>query len=178
VHAFQGTRWTVAGEVGRGQGNSHPSICPYGLFRCRDGAVQIACGSEGLWVRLATAFGIDPAGPGMATNRERVAHREQVTATLEAAFADLDLAPLLARLDELGIPAGEVRTLDRVYDWDQTRSQGLVVEVDHPVLGSISVPGPPLRFDDQPYAGGRAEHLAPPSLGQHTDDVLRWLDEA
>ncbi|WP_303665997.1 CoA transferase, partial [Staphylococcus aureus] len=37
VHAFQGTRWTVAGEVGRAQGNHHPSIAPYGLFQCRDG---------------------------------------------------------------------------------------------------------------------------------------------
>ena len=113
----------------------------------------------------------------MATNRERIAHRDEVTAALEAAFADLDLAPLLPRLDELGIPAGEVRTLDRVYDWDQTRSQGLVVEVDHPVLGTIEVPGPPIRFDDHAYAGGRPTHLAPPSLGQHTESVLRWLDE-
>jgi crotonobetainyl-CoA:carnitine CoA-transferase CaiB-like acyl-CoA transferase len=177
VHAYQGTRYTVAGEVGHAQGNHHPSICPYGLFRCRDGAVQIACGSEGLWVRLATAFGLDPAGPGMATNRERVAHRDEVTAALEAAFAEVDLVPLLARLDELGIPAGEVRTLDRVYDWDQTRSQGLVVEVVHPVLGTIEIPGPPIRFDDHLHAGGRSEHLAPPSLGQHTESILRWLDE-
>jgi crotonobetainyl-CoA:carnitine CoA-transferase CaiB-like acyl-CoA transferase len=177
VHAFQGTRYTVAGEVGHAQGNHHPSICPYGLFRCRDGAVQIACGSEGLWVRLASAFGLDPTRPGWATNRARVAHRDEVTAALEAAFAETDLAPLLARLDELGVPSGEVRTLDRVYDWDQTRSQGLVVEVEHPVLGPIEVPGPPIRFDDHAHAGGRSQHLAPPSLGQHTDSVLRWLDD-
>ena len=64
VHAFQGTRWTVAGEVGRAQGNHHPSIAPYGLFHCRDGAVQIAVGSEGLWQRLCEGFGIDPAAEG------------------------------------------------------------------------------------------------------------------
>ena len=66
VHAFQGTRWTVAGEVGRAQGNHHPSIAPYGLFHCRDGAVQIAVGSEGLWRRFCEGFGLDPAadGPG------------------------------------------------------------------------------------------------------------------
>ena len=52
VHAFQGTRWTVAGEVGTAQGNHHPSISPYGLFRCQDGAVQIAVGSEGLWQKF------------------------------------------------------------------------------------------------------------------------------
>jgi len=177
IHAFQGTRYTVAHEVPTPQGNHHPSICPYGLFTCRDGLVQVCCGSQGLWVRLAEGFGIDPATPGFATNRERVANREKVNAALDAAFAEYDLADLLPRLDELGVPAGEVRTLDRVYDWDQTRSQGLVIEVDHPSLGTIELPGPPIRFDDNAYAGGRAEHVAPPTLGQHDESVRTWLDE-
>ncbi|SES47037.1 Crotonobetainyl-CoA:carnitine CoA-transferase CaiB [Pedococcus cremeus] len=177
VHAFQGTRYTVAGEVGKAQGNHHPSITPYGLFECKDGMLQIACGSEGLWVKLATEFGIDPAGEGMATNRERVANREAVNAAVNAAFADRTLAELLTTLDEIGVPAGEVRTLDRVYEWDQTRSQGLVLDIDHPVLGSIEIPGPPIRFDDNAYAGGRSQHLAPPMLGQHNDSVRAWLDE-
>ena len=176
VHAFQGTRYTVAGEVGHGQGNHHPSICPYGLFECSDAMVQIACGSEALWVKLATAFGIDPAGPGLASNRERVARRDEVTQLLNDAFADIALSDLLARLDAVGVPAGEVRTIDRVYDWDQTRSQGLVLDVDHPVLGAIELPGPPIRFDDNAFAGGRAVHAAPPALGQHDESIRKWLD--
>src|SRR5690242_12058421 len=51
VHAFQGTAWTVAGQVGRAQGNHHPPIAPYGLFRCRGGSGQVSCGSESLWRR-------------------------------------------------------------------------------------------------------------------------------
>ena len=78
VHAFQGTRYTVAGEVGAAGGNHHPSICPYGLFTCADGMIQLACGSEGLWVKLAEGFGLDPFAPGFATNRERVGNRELV----------------------------------------------------------------------------------------------------
>jgi len=176
VHAFQGTRYTVAGEVPHAAGNHHPSICPYGLFSCADGMIQLSCGSEGLWVRLATGFGLDPLTPEMATNRERVANRDAVVDVLNAAFADIPLAELLVTMAELGIPAGEVRSLDRVYDWDQTRSQGLVIEVDHPSLGRIEVPGPPLRLDDNSYAGGRSEHLAPPTLGQHNASVRDWLD--
>ena len=102
VHAFQGTRWTVAGEVGRSAGNHHPSISPYGLFHCRDGSVQIAVGSEGLWQRLCAAFGLDPAAEGLATNAERVAARDRVIEVVEAAFADWDAEPLLARLAEVG----------------------------------------------------------------------------
>lgn len=177
AHAFQGTAYTVAGHVGHAQGNHHPALSPYGLFHCADGDVQVACGSESLWVRLAEAFGIDPAAPGMATNRERTANRDRVTATLNEAFSSWRLDDLLPRLDALGIPAGEVRTIDRVYDWDQTRSQGLVLDVDHPILGSIEIPGPPIRLDDNAFAGGRETHLAPPTLGQHNDSVRAWLAE-
>src|SRR3954470_10790889 len=88
VHAFQATRWTVAGEVGRAQGNHHPSISPYGLFHCRDGSVQIAVGSEGLWRRLCEGFGLDPAAPGLATNSERVAHRDRTIRVVEEVFAN------------------------------------------------------------------------------------------
>jgi crotonobetainyl-CoA:carnitine CoA-transferase CaiB-like acyl-CoA transferase len=174
VHAFQGTRYTVAGEVPQGQGNHHPSICPYGLFHCADGLVQIAVGSESLWRTLAKEFDLPAEAPGFASNAARVRNRDAVVAAVDAAFADQPLAELLPRLARVGVPAGEVRRLDRVYDWDQTRSQGLLVEVDHATAGTITLPGPPLRFD----AHAPRTHLAPPTLGQHDASVRRWLDEA
>jgi crotonobetainyl-CoA:carnitine CoA-transferase CaiB-like acyl-CoA transferase len=168
VHAFQGTAWTVAGKVGHAQGNHHPSIAPYGLFACADGSVQLSCGNESLWRRLCAEFGLDPEAPGMATNSERVEHRAEVIALVERAFAGISAAELLARLAAAGIPAGKVRTIDEVYEWDQTLSQGLLVDVEHATLGALRLPGPPLRF----FAAGpdgetettRREHLAPPVL--------------
>jgi crotonobetainyl-CoA:carnitine CoA-transferase CaiB-like acyl-CoA transferase len=177
VHAFQGTRWTVAGEVPVAQGNHHPSICPYGLFRCADGLVQIAVGSEGLWRRFANAFGIDADAPELATNPARVRNSDAVVNLVEGLFADRELADLLPLLDSIGVPAGQVRSIDRTYGWEQLHSQGLLIDVDHPVLGSIRLPGPALRFGENTYAGGREQHLAPPTLGQHNDAVLAWLDE-
>ena len=179
VHAFQGTRWTVAGEVGRAQGNHHPSIAPYGLFHCRGGSVQLSCGSEGLWRRLCAEFGLDADAPGLATNGERVENRERVIALLEDAFADIGAEDLLARLAGAGIPAGKVRTIDEVYGWDQTLSQGLLVDVEHATLGRLSLPGPPLRFFTA-GAGGETEttrrtHAAPPVLGADGDAIRAWL---
>jgi len=175
VHAFQGTRWTVAGEVGHAQGNHHPSIAPYGLFHCRNGSVQIAVGSEGLWRRLCEGFGLDPAAEGLATNSERVAHRERVIEVIEAAFADWDAEPLLARLAETGIPAGKVRTLDEVYAWGQTASRGLLIDVEHSSLGKLILPGPPLRFfgDDGEVT---RQHSAPPTLDQDGAAIRAWLE--
>jgi crotonobetainyl-CoA:carnitine CoA-transferase CaiB-like acyl-CoA transferase len=177
VHAFQGTRYTVAGEVGRAQGNHHPSICPYGLFHCADGAVQLSIGSEGLWRRFCAGFGIDPDADGLASNAQRVANRERVISLLESAFASWSTGELLPRLAEIGVPAGRVRTLDEVYEWDQTRSQGLVVPVEHATLGTVELPGPPLRFfatDGTELT--RTAHAAPPTLGQHDESVREWLD--
>jgi formyl-CoA transferase len=177
VHAYQGTRWTVAGEVPSAIGNQHPSISPYGLFHTADAPVQVACGSEGLWSAFAPVVGLDPDDERFATNRLRVEHRQELSGLIEKALVQQGAEHWLPILAAAGIPAGKVRTVDDVYTWDQTRSQGLVVEVDHPTIGTIELPGPPLRFDDLPYAGGRDTHLPPPRLGEHNAAVLAWLDD-
>ncbi|MEW9871533.1 CaiB/BaiF CoA transferase family protein [Arthrobacter sp. HS15c] len=180
VHAFQGTRTTVAGEVPQAQGNHHPSIAPYGLFACRDGSVQISVGSEKLWVSFAAAFGLDPAAAGFASNADRVRNRAAVIAAVERVFAGYGAAELLAKLNDAGIPAGKVRSLDEVYAWEQVASQGLVVDVEHPLLGKVSLPGPPLRF----FASGDAAettvtaHDAPPLLDEDGQSIREWLGMA
>jgi crotonobetainyl-CoA:carnitine CoA-transferase CaiB-like acyl-CoA transferase len=175
VHAFQGTRWTVAREVPHAIGNHHPSIAPYGLFRTADVPIQIACGNESQWRALAGLLGVDD--DRFSGNQARVGHREELVGVLESALASADAETWLARLAEMGIPAGKVRTLDDVYGWDQTRSQGLVIEVDDPAVGRVELPGPPLRFDGNAHAGDRLEHLPPPRLGEHDESVRAWLDE-
>jgi formyl-CoA transferase len=176
VHAFQGTRWTVAGEVGTAQGNHHASIAPYGLFHCADGTVQIALGSEHLWRRFCAGFDLDPATPGLETNSDRVAHRDRTIAFVEAAFASWTAEDLLDRLAEVGVPAGKVRTLDEVYGWDQVASQGLLTTVEHASLGPLQLPGPPLRFFDRHGDEvTRDRHAAPPTLDEHGSAVRQWL---
>lgn len=173
VHAFQGTRYTVAGEVPRAEGNHHPSMAPYGAFRCKDAIIQVAVGSEGLWRKFAPLVEIEPEDPLFADNAHRVRHRQALVELINDSFADHSVDDLLAQLDKAGVPAGEVRTLERVYQWDQTRSQGLLLDVEHPTLGRITLPGPPLRLD----GGERQHHVAPPTLGQHNESVRAWLAE-
>ncbi|MDN6123674.1 MAG: CoA transferase, partial [Brevibacterium sp.] len=180
VHAFQGTRATVAGQNPEPGGNHHPSLSPYGLFNCQGGAVQISVGNENLWQKFCAAFDIDPATEGMVDNSSRVANRPAVIELIESKFAAYGSDELLAKLADAGIPSGTVRTLEEVYSWDQALSQGLKVSVDHPVLGDIDLPGPPLRFFD---ADGEAEvettrttHEAPPLLNEDAEAIVSWLD--
>lgn len=178
VHSFQGARWTIAQDLPRAQGNHHPSIAPYGLFRTVDGAIQIAVGSQPLWLSLCDVLEIDPRTPGFATNSDRVTNREKLIGIIEEAMATESSAELLARCAAAGVPAGIVRTIDEVYAWEQTRSQGLIIEVDHPALGRIELPGPPLRFFDQDGTERTGtHHAAPPTLGQHNDTIRKWLGE-
>jgi crotonobetainyl-CoA:carnitine CoA-transferase CaiB-like acyl-CoA transferase len=176
VHTFQGTKWTVAGEVPGLSGDHHPSIAPYGMFATGTAPIQIACGSDGLWRALCTALDWDASESGFATNPERVANRDELIARLEASFADEPAEHWLALLAEAGVPAGKVRSMDDVYSWEQTLSQGLLLSVEHATLGSVDLPGSPIRLDDQPHSGGREHHLAPPTLGQHNESVREWLE--
>jgi crotonobetainyl-CoA:carnitine CoA-transferase CaiB-like acyl-CoA transferase len=174
VHAYQGTRWTIAGEVPGLSGSHHPAIAPYGIFATATSPVQVAVGSEGLWQRFAPAIGLDPADPRFAVNRERVAHRDELVAAIEAVFAAEDAEHWLELLLGAGIPVGKVRSIDDVYAWEQTRSQGLLLEVDHPAYGHLTLPGSPLRFEDNPFSGGRPDHRPPPLLDEHGAAVRRW----
>lgn len=177
VHAFQGTRWTVAGEVPGLAGDHHPSISPYGMFASATAPVQIACGSENLWRALCGAFGWDADEPEFATNALRVANRDALTARIEALFATEPAEHWLGALAAAGVPSGKVRSLDDVYSWEQTLSQGLLLTVEHATQGELRLPGSPIRFDDNAHSGGRSEHTAPPTLGQHDAAIRAWLEE-
>ncbi|MGW5236568.1 CaiB/BaiF CoA transferase family protein [Streptomyces nodosus] len=161
IHSFPGTRWTVAGEMPRATGNQHPAIAPYGLFRRAGGELQLTAGSESLWRPVAEVTGLDPDDPRYAGNAE-----------LEAVFSRESAEQWIGRLDAAGVPAGRVRSIDEVYSWEQTRQQGLVLDVEHAALGAVSLPGMPRSFD----GGGRTRHLPPPTLGRHDRSVRDWLD--
>ena len=180
IHAFQGTRATIAGMTPQPGGNHHATLAPYGLFSCRDGAVQISVGNEKMWQRFCEAFDLDAADPRFATNGERFAHRDELISEIEERFAHFDAAPLLEKLAEAGIPAGVVRTLPEVYEWEQALSQGLRITTAHPTIGDIDLPGPPLRFFDADGSGETettvTEHIAPPRLSADEQAIRDWLE--
>jgi crotonobetainyl-CoA:carnitine CoA-transferase CaiB-like acyl-CoA transferase len=123
VHAFQGTRWTIGGQLPRAEGNHHPPIAPYGMFTCKDGAVQMAVGSQSLWLRLCEAFGLDPGDPWFAINDDRARNRTELVELLERTFAATSSERLLDELPAAGIPAGKVRTLEEVYDGTRSKAK-------------------------------------------------------
>jgi crotonobetainyl-CoA:carnitine CoA-transferase CaiB-like acyl-CoA transferase len=174
AHVYQGTAQTVGHVTGQPRGNHHPSLAPYGLFHASDGPIQIAVGTDTQWAALCAVLGIEQAEK-FSTNSLRVTRHGELVEVLNAALASRTSADVLAELETAGVPAGKIRSMDEVYAWDQTRSQGLVIDVDHATLGTIEIPGPALRWFDGSGEITPTRHRAPPTLGQHTDDVLAWL---
>lgn len=168
VHAYQGTRYTIGGEVPQPGGNRHASIAPYGAFTCADGYINIAVGSEGLWRRFAPVAGLDPDDPRYATNRDRVDNYDDLEAAINAAFIGEPVDTWMERLDDAGVPAGRIRTMDEVYAWEQVEHLGLIDRVSHPSAGELELPGAPVRWS----RSGRRPAAPPPRLGEHNDEVL------
>ena len=160
IHGYQGTRWLVAGEVPGRDGNHHPTVCPYGLFPTADDPIVVAVGNDAMWSRFAPLLGLDP--DAYPTNALRLEHRDALEAQIGVRMRRAGATHWLECFADHGVPAGRVRTLDQVYAAPQVREQGLVVSVEHPSLGRIELPGPPLRFG----RSGARRHEAPPTLGR------------
>jgi crotonobetainyl-CoA:carnitine CoA-transferase CaiB-like acyl-CoA transferase len=171
VHAYQGTRWTLGGQVPGLEGNRHATISPYGAFTCADGWVNVAVGSEGLWARFAPLVGLAVDDPRYATNRDRVTNWDELEAEINAALRHDTVAAWMVRFDAAGVPAGRIRTMDQVYAWGQVEHVGAVDRVEHPTAGELLLPGAPVRWS----RSGRRPAEPPPTLGQHTAPVLDRL---
>ncbi|MGH3087554.1 MAG: CaiB/BaiF CoA transferase family protein [Rubrobacteraceae bacterium] len=172
IQAFQGTRWLVAGEVPEPEGNRHPTIAPYGAFRCSDGEINIAVGSEGLWRRFAPLVDLDPEDERFSTNRKRRARVEELEDEISPALASATVEEWMDRLGEAGVPAGRILSLDEVYASPQVSHLGLIDSVEHPTLGEIKLPGSPLGWG----RSGKRPAESPPTLGQHDEEVFgEWL---
>jgi crotonobetainyl-CoA:carnitine CoA-transferase CaiB-like acyl-CoA transferase len=168
---FQAEGYLLAGTVPKALGSAHPALSPYRNFRCRDGQwVFIAGANDRLFRRLAMALGLGAMAddPRFAVNVERVKHRHDLEHAFEEAIGRHDRDALLKLLDEAGVPATPVNTVDQVLNDPQTASRAVIRRMRHPKLGEIPVVGMPVSFSRlQPDIRRHA-----PRRGEHTDEVL------
>ncbi len=172
LHAFQGTRYLVSGEVPPLSGNQHPTVCPYGVFETSDGPIVIAVGNDAIWRRFAPLLGLDPADERFLTNADRIKRVDELNGEMASALATKTVREWLQHFDESGVPAGEVKTFDEVYATQQVRQQNLVWTASHSSLGTIELSGSPLRFSRSEVVLRRP----PPTLGEHTVEIRDEFD--
>jgi crotonobetainyl-CoA:carnitine CoA-transferase CaiB-like acyl-CoA transferase len=163
----------VTGEPPTRSGNSHPQIAPYDLMRTSDGYVNIAGANDDVWRRLCAALDLEALAddPRFRTNADRVRNRPELPPLLEARMTQFTSAGALARLEEARVPAGPVRNLAEVFNSPQARHLGLEQAQPHPTAGEVHTVVAPFTFSDN----DRGLRRPPPTLGRHTEEVLREL---
>jgi|WetSurMetagenome_2_1015567.scaffolds.fasta_scaffold52106_2 crotonobetainyl-CoA:carnitine CoA-transferase CaiB-like acyl-CoA transferase len=160
--------YTCSGEVPEPLGSGYPFTTPYGAYKTADGYVVLGpC-----WPRIARAIGADwlVEDPRFATTARRLQNRRELDAEIEKYLANANTDEWLNIFYAEDIVAGPLHQVDEVVADPQVNTLGMILEIPHPLGGSIKVAGSPIRMDSI-----TGENTAPPTLGQHTEEVLHSL---
>ena len=174
--ALQQTYWHASSFFATGQspgplGSAHILTAPYQAFHASDGYVNIGGANQANWERIADVLGHPEwrDDPRFATNTQRMAHRDALTAEMNAVLGTATRAEWIARLDAAGVPAGPVHSLGEALTHPQTLARGMVVDLVHPEAGPTKAIGCPIHFSRTPASVTRPA----PRLGEHSREVLR-----
>jgi crotonobetainyl-CoA:carnitine CoA-transferase CaiB-like acyl-CoA transferase len=171
--ANQAAGYLASGRAPGRLGNAHPSIVPYQAFAARDGHLVLAVGNDGQFERFCAVAGRPElaADARFASNAARVRHRAALVALLAPILAARSVNDWTAALGEAGVPCGPILDVAQVFEQPQIEHRGMRVEAPHPVCGTVPMVASPIRLSATPVA----HDVPPPTLGQHTREVLEEL---
>ena len=165
---FQAARWLMSGEVPKQAGNNHPTSIPTGVYRARDGYLNLAVSGHKIWVRFCNAIGAPEltTHPDYATGALRSQNRDRLHDDIETHLQKRDAAEWVELLNEAGVPCGPIYSIDQAFADPQVRHLGIAEKLD-----DVAYLGQPVTLSRTP------SHVAshPPALGEHTDAVLREI---
>lgn len=162
-----------SGKVPERKGSSAQGLVPYQAFSARDGWMVVAVFTDRMWCDLCRVLGRAEWGedPRFNTPQQRMAHREIIVDALTAIFSAETIATWQLRLGPAGVPCTPVLTMEQVVQQEQVRAREMIVSVDHPHVGPMSLTGVPIKFS----AACGAVSAPPPLLGEHSRQVLAGL---
>ena len=169
----QGMNYLLAGKVPRRTGTAHPNIQPQRTFTCKDGQIVLVVGNDGQFAALCKVLGRPDlaADPRFQTNGQRVVHQAALDPILDDILIQRDRSHWLQALGKVGVPAGSINSVPEVFAEEQVRHREMLRHLPHPLAGQVPQIASPLRFSDAPSGSS----MAPPLLGQHTDEILLEL---
>ncbi|WP_242702511.1 MULTISPECIES: CaiB/BaiF CoA transferase family protein [Achromobacter] len=171
--SFQASNYFASGELPPRTGNDHGIVAPYGLFETADGQVAIAPSNDAMYEKLLDALELPElrAHPEFLANADRMLNRASIKAAIEARTRQRDSHYWIERLNQYGVPCGQVLNLQEVFNDPQVADQEMAMDVPHPDGQQVRMLGFPIKFAEAPC---QARSPAP-ALGADTDAVLEQL---
>jgi crotonobetainyl-CoA:carnitine CoA-transferase CaiB-like acyl-CoA transferase len=167
----QAANYLSSNEVPVAAGNAHPNIVPYQAFAARDGRFVLAAANDKLFRAACVAMDRDDLleDPRFASNSARVEHRDELIAEMDRTFCGGKVGDWVDAFVGAGVPAAPVRAIDEVFA--SLEGASMLVEVDDAHRGDLRLVRPPIRFP-----GSDSERpTSPPILGEHNNEVRRWI---
>ncbi len=173
LHIYHAQAWWAGGRPPARLGSAHPSLVPYQAFATADGWMTLGVGNERQWTALCDALGRPEwaADPRFRTNRDRLAHREELVRRLMEILLARPTAEWTRILGEAEVPCGAIRSVPEALASPEVRDRGVIVEVPGADGSPLPLIGPPVRLSASPPRVRRR----PPALGEHTEEVLADL---
>lgn len=171
--ANQAMNHLVSGRVPQRTGNAHPNIQPQDVFKTADGHLVLVVGNDGQFEKFCTVIN----RPELATeerfarNSGRVKNRQILSDIINECLAQKPMSYWLTELEAAGVPAGPINTIPMVFEDEQVRHRGMLIQTEHPLSGHVPLVTSPMKFAVNPLQNPKA----PPLLGEHTDDILREI---
>lgn len=168
--ANQNLNYMTSGNIPPRFGNAHLNVVPYQVFASNDGHLIVAVGNDRQFRAYCEAIGRPELGtdPQYATNSVRLQNRDQLVAILAEVMKTDTRDNWLAKLNKAGVPCGPINTIGQMFDMPQVKARGLWKTIDHPTAGKTPTVASPMNFSETPVQ----YRMAPPLLGQHTDEIL------
>ena len=173
VLANQAMNYLVSGRTPQRTGNAHPNIQPQDVFAASDGHLVLVVGNDGQFGKFAEAIAQPDLAhdPRFEKNSGRVRNRAALNAIIEPVLAGRPLAQWLQAFEAAGVPAGPINTVPMVFQEPQVKHRGMLIDLPHPVAGTVPQVASPMKFTDAALVLDRP----PPLLGQHTEEILREI---
>ncbi|KIW08371.1 uncharacterized protein PV09_01287 [Verruconis gallopava] len=164
----------ISGKKDSGRwGTAHPSIVPYKGFKTADGDILLGGGNDRLFGVLCERLGVPELAqdPRFNRNNVRVKNRDELEGLIESITKTKTTKEWLDILEGSGMPYAAINDVKSTLELEHTKARNMVVEVDHPACGPIKLVNTPVKYS---YSKPSVRS-PPPTLGQHTNDVLQGL---
>jgi crotonobetainyl-CoA:carnitine CoA-transferase CaiB-like acyl-CoA transferase len=169
------SNYLISGLLPKRYGNAHANIVPYQSFQASDAWFVVAVGNDRQFEKLCEVIGNWELvnDERFRLNSERVKNREELISILKPIFVTRTSNQWLSMLEAAEIPCGPIHTLNEVFSMPQMDAREMLVHMKHAEIGrsALRLVGSPLKFGETPVE----YRLPPPSLGEHTEEILKEL---